>query len=111
MRIRYRDDLHRLPFLTSCIKEALRLHSVIPIIQRVTTRDTTLDGHVIPAATLVHVNLYVMHHNSHVWDKPFVSTLHQSYCRCVNSCVKLCIDGRMIDWQEKKLQSQIEFIQ
>ncbi|XP_071075317.1 cytochrome P450 4F3 isoform X2 [Desmodus rotundus] len=43
------DDLARLPFLTMCIKESLRLHPPVTVISRCCTQDITLpDGRVIP---------------------------------------------------------------
>ncbi|KAK7506000.1 hypothetical protein BaRGS_00002722 [Batillaria attramentaria] len=45
------DDLSKLPYLTMCIKEALRLHSPVPFIQRELTQDTDIDGHIAPAGT------------------------------------------------------------
>ncbi|XP_074240560.1 cytochrome P450 4F11-like isoform X3 [Saimiri boliviensis] len=43
------DDLAKLPFLTMCIKESLRLHPPVPAITRRCTQDVVLpDGRVIP---------------------------------------------------------------
>uniref|UniRef100_A0A2K6TFE7 Cytochrome P450 family 4 subfamily F member 71 n=1 Tax=Saimiri boliviensis boliviensis TaxID=39432 RepID=A0A2K6TFE7_SAIBB len=43
------DDLAKLPFLTMCIKESLRLHPPVPAITRRCTQDMVLpDGRVIP---------------------------------------------------------------
>nr|KAG5713252.1 hypothetical protein BaRGS_007779 [Batillaria attramentaria] len=62
------DDLSRLPYLTMCIKEALRLHSPVPFIQRELTQEMEIDGHVVPAGTIVGVVIYDMHHNPTVWE-------------------------------------------
>ena len=44
-----RDDLAKLPFLTMCIKESLRLHPPVTVISRCCTQDIVLsDGRVIP---------------------------------------------------------------
>eukprot|EP00071_Canis_lupus_P025007 XP_013977656.1 docosahexaenoic acid omega-hydroxylase CYP4F3 isoform X6 [Canis lupus familiaris] len=43
------DDLAKLPFLTMCIKESLRLHPPVTVISRCCTQDIVLsDGRVIP---------------------------------------------------------------
>ena len=48
-----RDDLARLPFLTMCIKESLRLHPPVSLISRCCTQDVVLpDGRVIPRGAL-----------------------------------------------------------
>ncbi|XP_035829290.1 cytochrome P450 4F3-like [Aplysia californica] len=43
------EDLGKLQFTGQCIKEALRLHSAVPIIERVSTEDVWLNHHRIPA--------------------------------------------------------------
>ncbi|GFR71795.1 cytochrome P450 [Elysia marginata] len=49
------------------IKEAMRLHSPVPFIQRILTADTEIDGKTAPAGTLVNCVLYNIHHNPAVW--------------------------------------------
>ncbi|KAI8775217.1 poly [ADP-ribose] polymerase 3 [Biomphalaria glabrata] len=62
------DDLPRLPYLTMVIKEAMRLHSPVPFIQRELTVDTEIDGRIAPAGTMVSIVLYNCHHNPTVWE-------------------------------------------
>jgi cytochrome P450 len=64
------DDLPKLKYTTMCIKEALRLHTPVPIIMRQTTQDMTIEGHFLPARTMVVIPLYVLHHNTEVWEEP-----------------------------------------
>jgi cytochrome P450 len=64
------DDLPKLKHLTMCIKEALRLHTPVPAIQRQTTQDMTIDGHQIPAGSLLLIQLYILHHIPSVWKDP-----------------------------------------
>ncbi|RUS79317.1 hypothetical protein EGW08_012935, partial [Elysia chlorotica] len=61
------DDLARLPYLTMVIKEAMRLHTPVPFIQRILTVDTEIDGKTAPAGTLTNCVLYNIHHNPVVW--------------------------------------------
>ena len=75
MLITTRDDLPKLKYLSMCLKEALRLHCPVPLIQRMATKDMYLDGYFIPKGTNFTLQLYVMSHNPHVWEKPYVSFL------------------------------------
>ncbi|GFS12211.1 cytochrome P450 [Elysia marginata] len=62
------EDLTKLPYMTMVIKEAMRLHSPVPFIQRVLTSDTEIDGKMAPAGTLVNCVIYNIHHNPTVWE-------------------------------------------
>lgn len=62
------DDLNEMPYLTMCIKEAMRLHSPVPFIQRILTKDTEIDGCIAPAGTIVNIVIYNIHHNPIVWE-------------------------------------------
>ena len=62
-----------MPYTTMCIKEALRLHAPVPFIERILTKDMYIDGYYVPAGTMVDLQLYVMAHNSYVWEEPMVS--------------------------------------
>ena len=64
------EDLSKLQFTTQCIKEALRHHSTVPQVQRVTTEDIVLNGHKIKSGTHVILQYWCLHHNPHVWDEP-----------------------------------------
>ncbi|CAL1543468.1 unnamed protein product [Lymnaea stagnalis] len=62
------EDLSHLPYLTMVIKEALRLHSPVPFIQRDLTEDTEIDGRMTPAGTMVNIIIYNAHHNPTIWE-------------------------------------------
>ena len=63
------DGLQKIPFLTQCIKEALRLFSPVPIIGRELKNPLEIDGHIMPAGTFIDIQICTLHHNEHVWGK------------------------------------------
>ncbi|KAH9504366.1 Cytochrome P450 4F4 [Bulinus truncatus] len=64
------NDLQNLEYTTMCIKESLRLHGAVTGIERKTTEECNVHGHVIPAGTRVGIHLWILHHNPHIWDHP-----------------------------------------
>ena len=68
-RICCRDDFGRLPYLTMCIKEAMRLHSPVPVIGREVDTEFEIEGVTLPVGTLIDVNIYQMHNNKAVWGE------------------------------------------
>lgn len=64
------DDLPKLKYVTMCLKEALRLHTPVPVIERLTTKDMDIEGYHIPAGTTIDIHLYVLHHSAYVWEDP-----------------------------------------
>ncbi|XP_048743248.2 ultra-long-chain fatty acid omega-hydroxylase-like isoform X2 [Ostrea edulis] len=65
------SDLAKLSYLTQCIKESMRMYPPVTFVQRVTTKDTMLDGHPIPSGTTIGIQIYNLHHNKAVWDDPY----------------------------------------
>nr|AFP66954.1 cytochrome P450 [Perinereis nuntia] len=63
------EDLSKLKYLTMCIKEALRLHTPVPFIEREHTKDLEIDGKVLPPGSIVDVQIYNLHHNPVVWGE------------------------------------------
>ncbi|CAG5116005.1 unnamed protein product [Candidula unifasciata] len=63
-------DLANLEYTTMCLKEAIRLHGPVPLIERLTSEDLSINGTIIPAGTRVAFYLYVLHNNPHIWDEP-----------------------------------------
>ncbi|CAH1274351.1 CYP4F2 [Branchiostoma lanceolatum] len=61
------EDLHKLPYLTMCLKEAMRLHSPLALIERKMLEDTVIDGVTVPKGYDVAIHLYGLHHNPAVW--------------------------------------------
>ncbi|XP_059153439.1 ultra-long-chain fatty acid omega-hydroxylase-like [Physella acuta] len=66
------NDLPKLEFTTMCIKEGLRLHSAVPFIERTTVEECEINGHVLPPGTRVAIQLWILHHNPHIWEDPHV---------------------------------------
>ncbi|KAL8562082.1 hypothetical protein ACOMHN_031853 [Nucella lapillus] len=62
------EDCSQLPYLAMCIKEAMRLHTPVPFMQRQLTQDTAIDGVVAPAGMVVNIVIYNIHHNPVVWE-------------------------------------------
>ncbi|KAK6185816.1 hypothetical protein SNE40_007964 [Patella caerulea] len=61
-------DLNQLPYLTMCIKESLRLHSIISFIVRHSDQDVQVSGKTLPKDTMIVVSIYGVHHNLTLWE-------------------------------------------
>ncbi|XP_036144300.1 cytochrome P450 4C1 [Monomorium pharaonis] len=61
------QDLH---YLERCIKESLRLYPSIYFITRVTSEKIQLNSYLIPAKTLVHLNIRDVHRDPNFWPNP-----------------------------------------
>ncbi|KAI1305842.1 Cytochrome P450 4C1 [Halotydeus destructor] len=66
------EQLRKLNYTESCLKEALRIFPSVPHFGRQTVVDTELCGHVVPAGTQVAVFPYVIHRNERHWPEPEV---------------------------------------
>ncbi|KAH8883448.1 cytochrome P450 [Thozetella sp. PMI_491] len=65
------DVADKLPFLDAIIKEALRLYAPLPASEpRSLPVDTTIDGHLISAGTVVSMSPYTLHRNEKVFPQP-----------------------------------------
>nr|WP_211207240.1 cytochrome P450 [Stackebrandtia nassauensis] len=63
-------DYDRLPYTTMVVKEAMRLYPAAPIVGRLATADTEVDGHLIPAGANVVCSAWVTHRHPRYWDDP-----------------------------------------
>ncbi|KAG2489146.1 hypothetical protein HYH03_012372 [Edaphochlamys debaryana] len=64
------EDLRRLPFLTACVQETMRLVPSFPEITRRAARDEVVGGHRVPSGSTLVVSLYSMHRHPAVWPRP-----------------------------------------
>ncbi len=66
------EDKLLMPFTEAVILETLRYHSLVPFpIPRVPRYDSMLQGYLIPAGTMVFVNLWALHHDDRYWKSPW----------------------------------------
>ena len=49
----------------------MRLHTPVTFLSRVTTKETVIDGITIPTNTTIGLQIYNLHHNETVWEKPY----------------------------------------
>ncbi|XP_071576174.1 cytochrome P450 4C1-like isoform X3 [Temnothorax nylanderi] len=64
--------LQDLPYLERCIKEALRLYPSIFVISRIPGEDVKLQSYLVPAGTLLLLNIYAVHRDPNFWPNPEV---------------------------------------
>ncbi|XP_077784885.1 cytochrome P450 4B1-like isoform X2 [Podarcis muralis] len=65
------DDLGKMTYSTMCIKESLRLYPPVPLIARELNSPVTFpDGRTLPKGFLTALDIYGLHRNPEVWDKP-----------------------------------------
>uniref|UniRef100_A0A383VEH9 Cytochrome P450 n=1 Tax=Tetradesmus obliquus TaxID=3088 RepID=A0A383VEH9_TETOB len=65
------EDLKRMPYLTACAKEAMRMLPVVSVMARVSGTDGMKVGpYRVPQGTLVATPLFAIHNTVHNWDEP-----------------------------------------
>ncbi|KAL6416370.1 hypothetical protein ACFW04_013526 [Cataglyphis niger] len=65
-------SLQNLPYLERCLKEALRLYPSVFFIIRNIKEDIKLHSYVIPAETMLFLNIYAVHRDPNFWSNPEV---------------------------------------
>ncbi|XP_052759886.1 ultra-long-chain fatty acid omega-hydroxylase-like isoform X1 [Mya arenaria] len=65
------QDLARLDYLSTCIKEALRLYCPVFFIQRQMTEAINIEGFTIPEGSHVAIDIYNIHHNASMWGEDY----------------------------------------
>nr|GEZ33875.1 flavone synthase II [Tanacetum cinerariifolium] len=63
-------DSPKLPYMHAIIKESLRLHPPIPMVNRESTENVTIHGYDIPAGTMIFVNTWSIGKNPEYWENP-----------------------------------------
>jgi len=64
--------LQGLSYLERCIKEALRLYPSVYLISRITGEDVKLQSYLVPAGTLLVLNIHSVHRDPNFWSNPEV---------------------------------------
>ena len=64
------DDLKELKYTQWCIKEAMRLYPPVPGFFRKLSKDTELDGVVVPQGTSISVIIAALHRHPDIWENP-----------------------------------------
>ncbi|EFN73866.1 Cytochrome P450 4C1 [Camponotus floridanus] len=65
-------SLQNLSYLDRCLREALRLYPSVFLIFRDTAEDVKLHSYVVPAGTIIHLNIYGVHRDPNFWPNPEV---------------------------------------
>ncbi|XP_072016157.1 cytochrome P450 2U1-like [Amphiura filiformis] len=64
-------DRQNLPYTEATIMEVQRVTSILPLgVPRATNVDATINGYDIPRGTIVMPNIWAVHHDSTIWNKP-----------------------------------------
>ena len=64
------DDIETLTFTRMVMDETLRLYSPVAIMARDAVEDDVVDGHAVPAGTVVTIAPYMTHRHPDFWEKP-----------------------------------------
>lgn len=65
-----REELSGLELSEACLKESLRLYSVVPCVMRQTVKEVKVGKHIIPSGANININIQSVHHNEEYWLKP-----------------------------------------
>ncbi|XP_036145805.1 cytochrome P450 4C1 [Monomorium pharaonis] len=63
-------SLQDLQYLERCIKEALRIYPSVFFISRVNSEEVQLKSYIIPARTIIHLNIVGVHRDPNFWPNP-----------------------------------------
>lgn len=63
------NDIDSLPYLSAVCNEVLRLYSPTPVTARVSTQNTTIQGHYIPKNTTMFISSWATNANKDLWGE------------------------------------------
>ena len=58
-----------MPYLYQCIREAIRLHTPVPMVAREIESEVEIEGVTLKPGSMVDIFIVALHHNEHVWGK------------------------------------------
>uniref|UniRef100_A0AAU7NIQ6 Cytochrome p450 n=2 Tax=Pyraloidea TaxID=37573 RepID=A0AAU7NIQ6_MARVT len=65
------DDRNKMPFTEACIREAMRVDTLVPLgVPHRATQPTTFHGYDIPEGTMFHANYLMLHKDKDIWGDP-----------------------------------------
>lgn len=64
------ETLKRLEYAGACLKEALRIFNIVPIVTRKAVADDTFGDYQVPAGCLVMLHLQALHKDPSQWPEP-----------------------------------------
>ncbi|CAN8032591.1 unnamed protein product, partial [Ixodes persulcatus] len=65
------EDRHKMPYTMAAVWEMLRWRTVAPLgVIRAVERDTTIGGFYVPAGTVVLPNVWAVHNDPDIWERP-----------------------------------------
>jgi cytochrome P450 len=69
----FSSDIPKLKYLSSFLKEVMRLHTPVPIVNRTLEEPVVVDGEELPAGIMVDLCMYHTHNHPDVWQNSTVS--------------------------------------
>lgn len=64
------SDIPNIPYINAVVKEILRLHPPVVMINREGTQDCVVGGYLVPKGTMLFVNVWSMGRSEKIWENP-----------------------------------------